>query len=376
MPAPTVTAPRSSTESGPAPAPAVDRVQHCVNHPQLPLMLRSLRLGFFDASLFGGTCWYSDRYLALLGYGREHRAQFEAGFRPLVHPEDVPAMQARLQRRARGGRIHNATEARVMRRDGRWIWVRWVGIISERDAQGRPLRMVGTMESIDTLKQRQGALIEAHDELSALVDHAHDRIEEERKRLAGEVHDQLGQMLALLRLELDQLAGQAEAQDALRPVLDRLRGRVDETIQASRRIALRMRPAVLDFGLAAALRWLVEDFDASTGCAFTFVSNHAADTELPEATATALFRIAQEAMSNAVRHAGATRVEVRLERTGRALALVVDDDGHGFDPSAVRRRARLGLVGMRERAQRIGARWALRSTPGQGTRIEVLLPSG
>jgi len=264
----------------------------------------------------------------------------------------------------------------VMRRDGRWIWVRWVGIISERDAQGRPLRMVGTMESIDTLKQRQGALIEAHDELSALVDHANDRIEEERKYLAGEVHDQLGQMLALLRLEFDQFARQAAEQDAMRPALDRLRGRVDDALQASRRIALRMRPAVLDFGLAAALRWLVEDFDARTGCVFTLVLGDGADTALPEATATALFRIAQEAMSNAVRHAGATRVEVRLERTGRALALVVDDDGHGFDPSAVRRRARLGLVGMRERAQRIGARWALRSTPGQGTRIEVLLPSG
>ena len=368
-----VTEPQAVTDAGVG--PAAGHAELAVNHPRLPLMLRSLRLGFFDAGLFGGPCWYSDRYLALLGYGREHRAQFEAGFRPLVHPDDVPALRSRLQRRERGGRIHNATEARLMRRDGRWIWVRWVGVVSERDAQGRPLRMVGTMESIDALKQREGALIEAHDELSALVDHAHHAIEEERKRLAGEVHDQLGQLLTLMRLELDQLAMQAGRQEVMLPVLDRMRSRVDETLQASRLIALRMRPAMLDLGLAAALRWLVEDFDARTGCACAFALDERAGTELPETVATALFRIAQEAMSNAARHAGPCRVQVRLERAGPALKLVIHDDGPGFDPVAVRRRARLGLIGMRERAQRIGARWTLHSTPGQGTRIEVLLPS-
>ena len=368
-----VTEPQAVTDTGVR--PAAGQAELAVNHPQLPLMLRSLRLGFFDAGLFGGPCWYSKRYLAMLGYGREHRAQFEAGFRPLVHPDDVPALRSRLQRRERGGRIHNATEARLMRRDGRWIWVRWVGVVSERDAQGRPLRMVGTMESIDALKQREGALIEAHDELSALVDDAHHAIEEERKRLAGEVHDQLGQLLTLMRMELDQLAAQAGRQEALLPVLDRLRSRVDETLQASRRIALRMRPAMLDFGLAAALRWLAQDFDTHTGCACTLALDERAGTELPETVATALFRIAQEAMSNAARHAGPCRVQVRLERAGPALKLVIHDDGPGFDPAAVRRRARLGLIGMRERAQRIGARWTLHSTPGQGTRIEVLLPS-
>lgn len=344
------------------------------NHPHLPLMLRSLRLGFFDASLLGGPCWYSNRYLAILGYGRGHRAQFEAGFRPLVHPEDVPALRARLQRSERGGRIHNAAEARLMRRDGRWIWVRWVGVVSERDAQGRPLRMVGTMENIDALKQREGALVEAHAELSALVSHAHHAIEEERKRLAGEVHDQLGQLLTLLRLELDQLSAQVGHREALLTVRDRLRSRVDETLQASRLIALRLRPAMLDFGLAAALRWLVDDFDARAGCACTFTLDEGADTGLPETVATALFRIAQEALSNAVRHAGPCRVQVCLERAGQALRLVVVDNGPGFDTGAVRRRARLGLIGMRERAQGVGAGWTLRSTPGQGTRIEVLLP--
>ena len=261
-----------------------------------------------------------------------------------------------------------------MRRDGRWLWIRWVGVISERDAEGRPVRMVGTMESIDALKQRELALVETRDELSALVDHVHRAVEAEQKRLAGEVHDQLGQMLTLLRLELDQLAAEAGRRQALRPVLDRLRGHVDEALHAGRRIALRMRPALLDFGLAPALQGLVEDFDTCTACACSLSVGADADVPMPDAAATALFRIAQESLSNAVRHGGPCRIQVRLERVDGGLNLVIADDGTGFDPAAVRGRARLGLIGMRERAQHVGARWTLRSAPGQGTQIEVQLP--
>lgn len=342
--------------------------------PHLPLMLRGLRLGFFDVSLRDGPCWHSDRYLALLGYGAEHRAQFEAGFRPLVHPQDAPALRARLQRRASTRLIRAAYEARVMRRDGTWVWVRWIGVVSERAPDGTPLRLVGTMESIEAMKRREAALIEARDELSALVDHANQEIEEERRRLAGEVHDQLGQMLTLLRLELDQLAAEAGRREGLRTVLARLRGHVDDALQASRRIALRMRPAMLDFGLVPALRWLATDFDTRTSCPCEFRHGEDAETLLPDAAATALFRIAQEAMSNAVRHAGPCEILVRLERAGPCIELVIIDNGRGFDPAAVRGRARLGLSGMRERAQRVGARWTLHSAPGQGTRVEVLLP--
>ena len=261
-----------------------------------------------------------------------------------------------------------------MRRDGTWVWVRWIGVVSERAPDGTPLRLVGTMESIEAMKRREAALIEARDELSALVDHANQEIEEERRRLAGEVHDQLGQMLTLLRLEIDQLAAETGRREGLRTVLARLRGHVDDALQASRRIALHMRPAMLDFGLVPALRWLAADFDARTGHPCTFKYGEAAETPLPDAAATALFRIAQEAMSNAARHAGPCEILVRLERAGPCLELVVTDNGHGFDPAAVRGRARLGLSGMRERAQRVGARWTLHSAPGQGTRVEVLLP--
>ena len=355
----------------PKPAP---RSAGVAGHPNLPLMLRGLRVGFFDVSQLDGPCWYSDRYLAVLGYGAEHRPQFKAGFRPLIHPQDVPALLARIQRRGRRRLTRTAYEARVMRRDGTWVWVRWVGVVSERAPDGTPLRVVGTMENIEALKRRETALVEARDELSALVDHADQEIEAERRRLAGEVHDQLGQMLTLLRLELDQLAAGAGRRESLRAVLARLRSHVDDALQASRRIALRMRPAMLDFGLVPALRWLAADFDARMGRPCVFGHCEDAETPLPDAAATALFRIAQEAMSNAARHAGPCEILVRLERAGRSLRLVVTDDGCGFDPAAVRGRARLGLSGMRERAQRVGARWTLHSAPGQGTRIEVLLP--
>lgn len=347
---------------------------HLTGHPHLPLMLRGLRLGFFDVSQFDGPCWYSDRYLAMLGYGAEHRAQFQAGFRPLIHPQDVPALRSRLERRGRQRLTHTVYEARVMRCEGSWVWVRWIGVVSERAPDGTPLRVVGTMENIQAPKRREAALVEARDDLAALVDHANQAIEDERRRLAGEVHDQLGQMLTLLGLEIDRLATETGRREALRPVLDGLRRHVDDALQASRRIALRMRPAMLDFGLVPALRWLAEDFDTRTGCTCVFSHGRGVEVTLPDAAATALFRIAQEAMSNAVRHAGPCGIVMRLDRAGRSLKLVVTDDGAGFDPAAVRGRARLGLSGMRERAQRVGARWSLHSGPGQGTRVEVLLP--
>ncbi len=205
--------------------------------------------------------------------------------------------------------------------------------------------------------------------------------EEERARIAREVHDELGMALTGLRLDLAWLHGRlselAAADPSRRPLLDKVNGLVkaaDEAIRSGRRICTELRPGVLDaFGLTAALEWHARDFQERTGirCAL--------DTErevagLDRDTATAVYRIFQEALTNVARHAEATGVRVRLQETPGWLVLEVADDGRGITEEQVYRSKSFGLLGMRERALLIGGELSVQGAPGKGTTLTLLVP--
>lgn len=191
------------------------------------------------------------------------------------------------------------------------------------------------------------------------------RIEALRAEVARDLHDELGQTLGALQLEADRL-------QALAPgPAQRIRELVREGMSSVRDLSLALRPAALDLGLLAALRALAADTTRRTELDVA--------TDLPPALPSLaapvelmLFRIAQEALSNAARHAGARRVSLCLQQQPDLLLLEVYDDGSGFDAEAVP--GGLGLAGMRERAELIGARFGLLSAPGAGTLVQVQLP--
>ena len=189
------------------------------------------------------------------------------------------------------------------------------------------------------------------------------------RRFSHELHDELGQSLTAIKTNLAALAtaGQAAAErtaDCLRLV--------DEAIGNVRQMSQLLRPTILDdFGLAASLRWQVEGFAARTGIETRFESNF--DGRLPGETETHLFRIAQEALTNVARHAGARRVTVKLTAEKGQLRLSVEDDGKGLAGTPAEGRG-MGMIGMRARARIAGGELTERSRPGQGVLIEVRLP--
>ncbi len=213
----------------------------------------------------------------------------------------------------------------------------------------------------------------AEAKLRALAREVVDSQEDERARLARELHDGVSQALVATKLLIESAQQEPAGAERLQALALK---RLNSTLAEVRHLSHALRPALLDtLGLAAALNHLAEEFDAAGGTRFTAVVE-GEEVELPEAVKTALFRIAQEALNNAARHAQARAVGVtlRFARDG-GLALEVVDDGRGFDADAAQAVADrgLGLRSMRERAEALGARLSLSTAPGQGARLAVKL---
>jgi signal transduction histidine kinase len=201
--------------------------------------------------------------------------------------------------------------------------------------------------------------------------------EEERRAVARELHDELGQVLTAVRLNLQTLRRRSRDPE-LAPVFEDGLALLEAAIAEVRSLSMRLRPTILDdLGLEAALRSHLERRSVRAELELD------TDIRLPQrrlepAVETACFRIVQEAMTNAVRHAGAKRLGVTLQVEDGALVLAVRDDGRGFDPAAAARRAArgesAGLSGMEERAQLAGGRLELNTAPGRGTEVRVVFP--
>jgi two-component system sensor histidine kinase UhpB len=193
--------------------------------------------------------------------------------------------------------------------------------------------------------------------------------EEERRRIARELHDEAAQSMTSLLVRL-RLLEQARTPDVAQQRVQELRELTTRALDDVRRIAVELRPSVLDdLGLVDALHAHIDGLNRTGAVRTTCTADGLDGARLPAEVELALYRVAQEALTNVRRHAGATQAKVRLTRAGGAVELLVEDDGAGFDPSRPRAETGLGLAGMRERMALIGGSLAVRSAPGQGTKI-------
>jgi signal transduction histidine kinase len=228
-----------------------------------------------------------------------------------------------------------------------------------------------------------GIAIERHEldeQLRQLAAHIDAAREDDRTVIAREIHDQLGQQLTLLKVDLAWIARRATADTLARDqLLEKLGGigeLADELIAEVRRISTELRPAILDdVGLDAALAWQAEEFTRRTKIACTLHSGLSDDDHIPRAIATAVFRVFQEALTNVIRHAGATHVDVRIEEASTGLIMTVSDDGEGIAPDKLENPRSLGLLGMRERARRLGGTVTIERRKPHGTTVTLELPS-
>jgi signal transduction histidine kinase len=199
--------------------------------------------------------------------------------------------------------------------------------------------------------------------------------EEERAKVAREIHDELGQALTAIKIDLASLirAPRADQKEELEKTESILK-LVDQTILSVRRIATELRPAILDdLGLVAAVEWAAEEFDARTGtkCRLDLPDE---DIVIDQERTTAIFRIFQETLTNVTRHAQATQVDVRLEREDGSIVLEVRDNGRGIAEDQFSTGRSLGILGMRERALLLGGELTIRGAAGKGTIVRVVIP--
>ena len=200
--------------------------------------------------------------------------------------------------------------------------------------------------------------------------------ESERRSISRELHDEAGQSLASLRFGLRLLEREIEQGGDVTGKVAELVRTTDAVIDGLHRLAADLRPASLDhLGLDAALRQYAHLAAAKFGLAVSFKARGFTTERLPSVVETALYRVAQEAMTNVARHAQATRVDILLERSADRVRVMVEDDGAGFDPGAVQRGDHFGLLGMRERAEALGGSMNLESALGSGTTVVVEVAS-
>ena len=241
------------------------------------------------------------------------------------------------------------------------------------DVAGRELVLFQAID-ITERKDAEKALQE-HQELLRELSAHHDSVREgERAHIAREIHDEMGQALTALKMDLSVIGIESRKKaPRLAARVQELKQRVDGLIQTVRNVATALRPAALDLGILSGIEWLVDEFEKRSGIACR-VKVEDGEIDLAEDRSIVLFRILQESLTNISRHANARNVEISLRRDATHVRLDVKDDGRGFDTEAARNKKTFGLLGIRERVIMLQGTLSITSVPGVGTQVSVSIP--
>ena len=251
----------------------------------------------------------------------------------------------------------------VHRHDGTLIWVSASNQPLFRPDATIPHAVVTTFQDVTERK-------ESSERISTLSGRLIEVQEEERRKLARELHDEIGQVLTAVSFSLKSVA-RLDTHGALREIVGEGLTTVERAIGQVRSMSLDLRPPLLDeLGIAPALRWLAQQQKSRTGVKIV-VEAASADIVLPVVMAGACYRVAQEALTNVARHADASEVVIRLEQLGERVLVVVRDNGCGFDRAQIPATGGIGLLGMEERVKLAGGVLRVRSVPGEGTEVRA-----
>jgi PAS domain S-box-containing protein len=241
------------------------------------------------------------------------------------------------------------------------------------DAEGNFKGYRGTSRNITDRKQAEEALRRSQAELRQLATYQEQAKEDERKRIARDIHDELGQNLMVLRLDLVRMKANPDLVVAAKEQIAGVLSQIDTTIKSVRAIINDLRPSVLDLGLHAAIDWQAKEFERRSGIACEVHIDHA-EFAMDDQRATALFRSLQESLTNIIRHAQARQVWIDLQRKDGQLCMRIADDGIGADPHCSKKENAFGLIGIEERMHALGGTFSTISEPDHGMTLMLSIP--
>jgi two-component system sensor histidine kinase UhpB len=337
-------------------------------------------LGSWEWDVNNGTLSWSQELYRIFGVKKGEFDLSYEGIEAMIHPDDRAKNTEKVKRMlSHGGSC--SYEFRIVRPDGE---IRYIlqNVEVACGSGGKAERIFGTMQDITERKHIERELSRRAVELQQLTKRLTHAREQERARIAKELHDELGQALTAMRINVSQL--EKKLQHRISPeLIDRVRETgelADQLLRQTRDLALSLRPSMLDdLGLQSALQWYTSRFAERVGIEIDF-KVEGREERSSERLRTVIYRTVQEALTNVARHARASKVCITLRFGAGDLTLQVNDDGKGFDVAEVfsidSERAHLGLLGMRESVEEIGGKLSIQSSPKGGTSIAVQVPIG
>jgi PAS domain S-box-containing protein len=327
----------------------------------------------WDWDLKTDVIWWNENFYDLFGYERNAGHGSIQAWEKKLHPEDKDKVVQKIHDVIEQKEHYWSDEYRFLKADGSVMYIMDRGYM-QYDKNGEPERMIGAMVNLTEYKHAEELVIKSRQELRELTMHLQTIREDERTNIAREIHDELGQQLTGLKMDTSWVLKKLPAgNDELQRKLSGMLALIDDTVKTIRRISSDLRPGILDdLGLVAALEWQSAEFEKRTGLQCNMDSN-ISEIELDKKTATGIFRIYQESLTNVARHANATKVYTSLRYRNNKLVLSIADNGVGFDNDAQDKNS-LGLIGMKERALMFNGDLTIDSGKEKGTTIILGIP--
>ena len=319
----------------------------------------------------GKLVYANSEFSRIFGYAADEIVKLT--MKDYTSPESYDDVIERHSKRMKGIPVAQEFVYKGLRKDGTELWIEArVSILMENG------KIVGTQSLERDITERRKAeekIKATNEQLHQLTAHLQNVREEERKRIGREIHDELGQQITAIRMDVAWVDKKTPDEiTAVKSKLKNIMALLDGSNESVRKILNELRPGILeDYVLRDALEWQSQQFTENTGIPVAFAASEK-DTKLPEQIATCIFRVYQESLTNIMRYAEAGKVVTSLNIDDGSVFLTVEDDGKGFDTSMVTDKKTFGILGMKERVLSLNGEFHLVSTPGKGTKINISLP--
>ena len=338
---------------------------------------KAANIGSYSAD-FVNDYWQSSQVLdTIFGIDATYNRSVE-GWLNIIHPDDREMLSNYLKQQVIANHTDFNNEYRIIRKnDQETRWVRGLGKI-KTDDYGNVISLIGTIQDITELKFKEHELVRLTEDLRSLTHYLLNIREEERKQIAKDIHDELGQNFIVLKMDAAWMINHIDDEKSLLlEKLTEIKVTTDETVKISRRLYNSIYPQMMeDVGLIETVKWNIKNYLKDTNLDIQIYSNVAFEKDFCDSQdiCLTLFRIYQECFTNILRYAEAKKVTIELNRFERFVTMKIQDDGVGFEVNEIDRSSHFGLLGMRERVYALNGKIVIHSKPDIGTSIEVEFP--